>query len=373
MLGIDDRALRIVWTIFLFALLLAVIYLIRDTLLLFALAVFFAYMLSPIVGLVERFLPQRRTSALALVYIVLVGVLVLVGFQLVPKVVDQATNLATRLPHLLSSNRLAAIPLPSWLEPVRAHIVALINTQVAELGSRVVPFIQQAGSKILSGIGALLPLILIPILAFFFLKDGEQIRTTLIGTVDSKRDRTLLEQILDDIHLLLRNYIRALVLMSVSSFCCWLVFLSAMRYPYELLLAGIAGALEFIPVIGPAAAVILMLIVYGVTGAGGLLWIVVFAAIYRLFADYVLSPYLMSTGVELHPLLVLFGVLAGESMAGIPGMFFSVPAIAILRVLYVNLKRAYLRRQLSAGVLQAPPPVNAAEDLLTSTGAQSSR
>ncbi|MBV9266466.1 MAG: AI-2E family transporter [Acidobacteriaceae bacterium] len=372
MLGIDERALRIVWTIFLFALLLGTIYLIRDTLLLFALAIFFAYMLSPVVGLVERLLPKRRTSALAVVYVVLIGLLVFIGFQIIPKIVEQATNLATRLPALLSGNKLASMPLPSWLEPVREHVIAFINRQASDLGSRVVPFIQQAGSKILSGIGALLPLILIPILAFFFLKDGEQIRGALIGTVDSKRDRTLLEQILDDIHVLLRNYIRALVLMSVSSFCCWFLFLSVMRYPYELLLAGIAGVLEFIPVIGPAAAVILMLIVYAVTGAGGLLWIVIFAAIYRLFADYVLNPYLMSAGIEIHPLLVLFGVLAGESMAGIPGMFFSVPVIAILRVLYVNLKRTYLRRQLTAGTAP-PPPVNAAEDFLTSTGGQRPR
>ena len=52
MLGIDERALRIVWTVFLFGLLLALIYFLRDTLVIFAVSIFFAYMLSPIVGLV---------------------------------------------------------------------------------------------------------------------------------------------------------------------------------------------------------------------------------------------------------------------------------------------------------------------------------
>jgi predicted PurR-regulated permease PerM len=68
----------------------------------------------------------------------------------------------------------------------------------------------------------------------------------------------------------------------------------------------------------------------------------------------------MSSGIELHPLLVLFGVLAGDSIAGIPGMFFSVPVIAILRVIYTNLRRAYIHRQfsdgISAGVKTAKPP-----------------
>jgi predicted PurR-regulated permease PerM len=77
------------------------------------------------------------------------------------------------------------------------------------------------------------------------------------------------------------------------------------------------------------------------------LWVVIFWGCYRVFADYVLSPYLMSSGVELHPLLVLFAVFAGERVAGIPGMFFSIPVIAILRVLYINLKTSYTRRRFS--------------------------
>jgi predicted PurR-regulated permease PerM len=69
------------------------------------------------------------------------------------------------------------------------------------------------------------------------------------------------------------------------------------------------------------------------------LWIVVILIVYRLFQDYVLSPFLMSSGVELHPLLVLFGVLAGEQVAGIPGMFFSVPVIAGLRIIVIRMRR----------------------------------
>jgi predicted PurR-regulated permease PerM len=65
-----------------------------------------------------------------------------------------------------------------------------------------------------------------------------------------------------------------------------------------------------------------------------------------MFADYVLNPYLMSSGIELHPLLVLLAVLAGETLAGVPGMFFSIPVIAILRVIYLNLRRLYTQRRL---------------------------
>ena len=74
-----------------------------------------------------------------------------------------------------------------------------------------------------------------------------------------------------------------------------------MRYPYELLLAGVAGLLEFIPVFGPAAALVIMLIVCAVSGSGGLIWIVVFWGCYRVFQDYVLNPYLMSVEGRIAP------------------------------------------------------------------------
>jgi predicted PurR-regulated permease PerM len=72
----------------------------------------------------------------------------------------------------------------------------------------------------------------------------------------------------------------------------------------------------------------------------------VFWGCYRVFQDYVLNPYLMSSRVELHPLLVLFGVLAGNSIGGVPGMFFSIPVIAILKVIYARLRMAYEREPL---------------------------
>ncbi len=348
MLGIDERALRVVWTVFLFALLLAFIYFIRDTLVIFAVAIFFAYMLSPIVGLVERFLPQRRTLALTIVYVLLIGGLVGIGFAVIPTIAEEATSLVTRLPGLVSSVKISSIPIPHWLDPVRNQINAAAQREASSLETSVLPFLQQAGSRILSGLGYVLPAILVPILAFFLLKDARDIRASLIGSVENRTDRRTLKLIIDDVHAALTSYIRALVLLAVASFCAWAIFLKAVGYSYELLLAGLAGILEFIPVFGPALALAIILIVSAVTGSGSLLWIVIFFAIYRVFQDYILNPYLMSAGVEIHPLLVLFAVLAGERLAGIPGMFFSIPVIAILKVVFEHLRASYTRRQLTS-------------------------
>lgn len=344
MLGIDSHALRVVWTIFLFGLLLAVVYFIRDTLILLGGAVFFAYMILPVVDAMERLMPKRRNLALAIVYILLAGGLVTVGIRLVSTIADEATSLATSLPALVNrGNLMNQVPLPDWLRP---KVMEALTGEATNIEHSVVPFIQHLGAQILSGLGLLLPLILIPILAFFLLKDALRIRSALIGSVDDGHDRTMLEDLLDDVHVLLSKYIRALILLAVASFTAWITFLSLMRYPYELLLAGLAGILEFIPVIGPLSALIIMLIVCAVTGSGGLLWIVVFWGCFRIFQDYVLNPYLMSAGVEVHPLLVLIGVLAGERLGGIPGMFFSVPVLAILKTAYFRLRAEHARKAL---------------------------
>jgi len=344
MLGIDPKAFRIAWTVTLFALLLLIAYSIRETLMVFAAAIFLAYMLAPIVFLLERFVQKRRTLALGLVYVSLIGALVGMGFALIPRLASEATNLATRLPGLLTSGRLATLPLPSWAEPAREQVVEALHREAANLQSSVVPFIQRLSTEIVSGVGYLLPVILVPILTFFFLKDAREIRTALLSSFDNTQHTTA-ELILNDIHLVLRNYTRTLVILAIASFAAWAIFLAAMGEPYELLLAGTAGALEFLPVVGPAAALVLILVVCGLAGTGGLLWILCFWALYRVFQDYVLNPYLMSSGVELHPLLVLFGVLAGEKIGGIPGMFFSVPVLAIAKVALVHLRAASATKQ----------------------------
>jgi predicted PurR-regulated permease PerM len=228
--------------------------------------------------------------------------------------------------------------LPGWLEFARPTLTDLVRQRLADLEKEVLPLLTTAGVQIFNGIGNILSAVLIPILSFFFLKDGPAIRATIIDSF-SRGNQTVVNEIFMDLHLLLAQYIRALVLLAISTFVFYTGFLSITSVPYAILLAGIAAMLEFIPVVGPLTASAVILLVAAFTGYGHLLWIVIFLVIYRIFQDYVLSPYLMSAGVEVDPLLVLFGVLAGEQIAGVPGMFFSVPVIAALRVLYVRLRR----------------------------------
>lgn len=343
MFGIDRRVLSAAWTLFLFALVLTVLYLIGHTLVLFTLALFLAHLLAPLVEFVYGIFPRRvpRVAALAIVYLVLIGILTAIGATLLPKIGEQAAALAGRMPEAMKSDPLAHVPLPAWLEPARSKLNDMAVARLEDLGRDILPVLSGASREILTGIGSLLSLILIPILSFFFIKDGREIREFFVESFDPGV-QPIVNELLGDLHSLLANYIRALVLLSLATFTALSIFLPSVGAPYAVLLAGIAALLELIPVVGPLTAAAIIVLVAIFSGYPHPLWLLLFLALYRIFQDYVLSPYLMSSGVEIHPMLVLFGVVAGEQIAGIPGMFFSVPVIAALRLVLARVRKHYL-------------------------------
>jgi predicted PurR-regulated permease PerM len=253
---------------------------------------------------------------------------------------EEAAGLASRLPEAMKEDPLARLPLPAWLEPAREKVNQVIRARVQQLDSNILPILSDAGHQILTGIGSVLSLVLVPILSFFFLKDGPAMRGAIVHLFDS-RAQVLVNEIMVDLHDLLAQYIRALVLLSTATFVSHAAILSLLGVPYSLLMAGIAAMLEFIPVVGPLTGATVIVLVAAISGYPHLLGLVGFFLVYRFFQDYVLNPYLMSAGVELHPVLVLFGVVAGDQVAGIPGMFFSVPLMAALRVVLIRIGKQH--------------------------------
>jgi predicted PurR-regulated permease PerM len=110
--------------------------------------------------------------------------------------------------------------------------------------------------------------------------------------------------------------------------------------------------MEFIPVVGPLVAAVSIMGVAFLSGYSHLLWLLAFLGVWRLIQDYVNSPRIMGARVELHPLAALFGVLVGAEIAGVVGVYLSIPVIATLRIVWRRWER-YEQLQHEAG----PHPV----------------
>ncbi len=343
MLGLDAKAARSAWTVFLVGLSIYAIYLARGPIVVFVLALFFAYLLAPVVDFFTNKVSRTKSRivSLAVIYVFLVGMLTLLLFVMGSKIAEQASSLASKLPeYMQKQDPLSALPIPGWLEPLRDKITVAARDQLKNLDEDALPLLSSMLTKVLSQAGNVLTAVLIPILAFFFLKDGREIRDAIVGMAAQEPMRAFMNTIFDGLHQLLGNYIRALIGLACSTLVIYTIYFEIAWVPYAVLLGGLSAILEFIPVVGPLIASATILIVAGASGYPHLVGILIFLVIFRVFQDYVLSPYLMGHGVELHPLLVLFGVLAGEKIAGIPGMFFSVPVIAGLRIVYLEIQKA---------------------------------
>ena len=124
MLGIDQRAARYAWTAAVVVLALCLVYLLRRTLFIFILALLFAYLLSPLVKLLDRALPGRtRAPALALAYIIFVGGVVLLGVQIGSRVAEQATIFAKRFPAMIANWENPAPEATPAINSLKAQIV----------------------------------------------------------------------------------------------------------------------------------------------------------------------------------------------------------------------------------------------------------
>jgi len=345
MLGIDRQAARYTWTAAVILLLLAAVYLIRTTLFVFIVALLFAYLLTPLVNFLDRFLPasRTRTPALVVAYLMVIGAVIFAGVALGSRIADQAQSLIDRL----DLTRRAGESTPVVGQPgLVDRVVGEIQSQIRQHSAEIMSILPKAGLKALSIAGDLVWVVIVPILSFFFLKDGRVIREKIVGLMDDGPRRDLVEDVLKDMNVLLAQYMRALLVLSLFTLVFFSFYLSVTRVPYALLLAAIAAILEFIPMIGPFTAAVTILLVAGFSGYQHLLFILIFLGMYRLFQDYVLSPRLLSEGMELHPLLVMFGVFAGGELGGIPGSFLSVPVLAIARIVYLRLEKAHRAAEL---------------------------
>jgi len=340
MLGIDTRAARYTWTVAIVVMLLWLVYWMRTTLFVFIVALLFGYLLSPLVNIIDRVLPGKgtRTLALAIAYLIFIGLLFVAVTEIGSRAVEESRSLAKSLPPKLASLQQPSATLSPAENSLRAQIVQKLQEQFAKSSGDIMSSLPSAGAKILSVASNLVYVVVVPILGFFFLKDGREMRDWVLEMIGDQRQRALVDSLLADVDLLLARYMRAILLLSLATFTSYSIFFSVMRVPYAILLAAMAAGLEFIPIIGPLAAGVVVIIVTAVSG-GPTLGAVIFLLAYRVFQDYVLSPLLMQQGVQLHPLLVLFGVFAGAELAGVPGAFVSVPVLALVRIVYRRIRQ----------------------------------
>jgi predicted PurR-regulated permease PerM len=136
---------------------------------------------------------------------------------------------------------------------------------------------------------------------------------------------------------MLGSYIRAQLTLASLTLVAYTAVLSLLHVRYAMILGPLAGIFEFVPVVGPAIAALIVFVIAVLTSYPHLIWVVVFLGIWRVVQDYVNAPRIMGKSLEISPLVQILAVLAGGEIAGVAGALVSVPAVATLRILWRRL------------------------------------
>ncbi|HKV77515.1 MAG TPA: AI-2E family transporter [Candidatus Sulfotelmatobacter sp.] len=334
MLLADARTARVIITVLLFALGLGFLYVTRDTLIAFLFAIFFAYLMSPLVANLEKLL-RGRGGAIAVIYTLLLA-LVVVFFVIVgPKVTRDAARLGHALPGLLE--KLSSGEITKTLGQQHGwsgQTVDAIDSFLVSHQNDITDIAQRIGLRTADVAKQAWLLFVVPLLSIFFLKDGRAFSDFLLSTIQSRPQREFLENVLNDLNHMLAHFIRAQLSLAGLSLVVYSAFLGSMRFPYPLVLGTIGGVLEFVPVVGPLVAGLTIISVALLTSYPHWLVIIIFLVVWRVIQDYVSSPRIMGESMELHPLAAIFGVMAGAEIAGILGIYLSIPVMASLRIVF---------------------------------------
>lgn len=299
-------------------------------------AIFFAYLIYPLVRWLNVKLPL--IAAVLIVYAAIVLVVFGAGWLIVPGLIDDGSSLVHAYPTIVQKID-AFVNDPS--NPVLRRLPQPAREGLAHLPEQIVAWGQLHGVQaaehaltvLMSTFALLATFIIIPVLAAYMLVESEHIKRVFLGLIPKRgRENTL--DILSELEDVIGGFIRGQLLVGGSVGIIIMIPLLLMHVPYAILIGVLAGLLDVIPYIGPVIAFVpAFLIALLNNGALTAVFVaVVFVAANQL-EGHLIAPNIVSRTIKLRPLAVILAILIGGEVGGVLGMFVAVPAAGILRVL----------------------------------------
>jgi len=338
--------LRLILVLLAVAAALWLLFALQDVILLLVLSMLFAYLIAPVVDFLCRPVTWQgrrwtipRPLAIAIVYLALFATVGIASYLLLPLLGAQVSEFVRQVPSYIAYARDQVQAWQRFINP--DHLPESVRQALDRTFARTV---DAAGVSLSHGFGGLLPLlgylpwfILIPVVAFFLLKDGAAFRRTILSMLPRGRLRGRGAEVFEDINDALAAYMRAALLACFLVGVLCTIGFALIGVPYALLFGVVAGLLEFIPLVGPLTVALGTTVVASFHSINQAIWVVAFLGVLRLAQDYVIFPRLVRRGIHMHPLGVILAILSGAQLAGMAGIFLAIPAVAVLSVMHRHL------------------------------------
>ena len=352
-------ALGVLWVVWLLAPILSP----------FVFAALLGWLGDPLVDRLER-RGYKRNNAVILVFSTMSLVVVLALVVLVPLIEQQLVTLVESLPRyrdwfvgtaLPWFERRTGLSVLYWLDP--EHLFGLVREHWQRAGgiaATVLGYVSRSGFALL---GMLANIVLLPVLTFFFLRDWDLL-VGRVGALIPRDHYATVRKLAQESDAVLGGFLRGQLLVMLILGVLYGIGLWAVGLDLGILIGIIAGLLTFVPYLGPASIVVLggiaALVQFG--DWQHLAGVAVVFTVGQIIESYWLTPKLVGDRIGLHPMAVIFSVMAGGTLFGFLGMLLALPVAAVANVLLRYAHERYVHSHLYAGASHADEPPMAAQE-----------
>jgi predicted PurR-regulated permease PerM len=302
----------------------------ETVIVIFSFAAILAFLLSYPVRMLNRFLPHG--VAVALVFFVGMAIFVGIGLTVGLTIWSQSQQLLDSL-----------IQFSNSLIPVLERIEELLRQRniVVDLGLIQDQFRQLLLNKLGTGLtysfsaiqiffANFITLILIAVVAFFMLLEGEQLWSIILWLIPKRLRRRFTRSIRRNFLGFFRGQLLLTLFLTVSSFIVFLV----LKVPFPLILAFIVAMFDIIPGIGATLGVSAVFIILLAQGVWLAIQVLIACIILQQIQDNLIAPRVMRDTLNINPVIVFFALLVGAKVAGILGIFISIPITGVIVSLF---------------------------------------
>jgi len=313
-----------------------VLYLARGVLWPFALALLLVYLLTPLVDyLTDKELP--RVAATFCAYIVLFSIFTLIMLVVIPRLVDAFQEISSELPQYIDATKKYAASVQEKYRGLRLllereELTDWIFQGIGALTGKVAQSIVRLPAGIFLFILSL-------IVSFYLLKDARKIRSALINYIPKEYQKEVSE-FLADVDKILGGYMRGQLIIAAVVGTSIGIGLFLLRIKYAFVLGTVAGVFNVVPYFGAVIAItpaLLLGLIKDPFSAWTFLWVILLFIGVSQVEMYFLAPRILSRKVRLHPVAIIFAIVVGGAALGILGVLLAIPALAILKALFIRL------------------------------------
>ena len=283
-----------------------------------------------------------RVAAIVLAFIasaIFMGIVI--SFVVLP-LFGQINELIVKLPEyseqMQGESLLRILKDPSAGVPMLpSNLEGLLNDAINSIMGFLTNVVRNLLNSTVQLVANLVGLIVVPFLAFYFLKDWK-VLCNMITDLFTPEARPKASRVMANIGIAISSYVEGLWKLSLLSALSVTIVLLILGVPYPLVFGLIALLAETIPVIGPIiSAIPAIFVAYTSTTAHTAFVLAIFYIVYYTVDSQVLQPVIMGKKIKLHPVVILLALMIGGKLFGILGMLFAMPVAAVYRVLYDEL------------------------------------